>query len=199
LRITTKAKAMEVRKIEADIQVRKAGDDVEFVISTSAIDRHGTIINPEGWDLKSFRSNPIMAYQHNTHSTDPDDILGTWEIRVEDGQLVGKPVFEPSELNEKADKVRRKVEHGTLRAVSVGFIPRAWHWGDKKKGERSDVLYLDENELLEVSIVAVPSNPEALKRSVDELRKEIPAPKVEQEKVNSLEVAKARLIVNNLK
>jgi HK97 family phage prohead protease len=190
---------MEVRKIEADIQVRKAGDDVEFVISTAAIDRHGTIINPEGWDLKSFRSNPIMAYQHNTHSTDPDDILGTWEIRVEDGQLVGKPVFEPSELNEKADKVRRKVEHGTLRAVSVGFIPRSWHWGDKKKGERSDVLYLDENELLEVSIVAVPSNPEALKRSADELRKEIPAPENEPEKVNSLEVAKARLIVNNLK
>lgn len=190
---------MEVRRVEADIQVRGEGTETEFVISTSKVDRHGTVISGTGWDLSNFRANPIMAFQHNTSSTDPDDIIGTWDIRVEGGQLIGKPIYEPEELNPKADKIRRKVEHGTLRAVSVGFIPREWHWGDEKKGESRDVLYLDKNELLEVSIVAVPSNPDALKRSFEDLKNDIPKPVEQEEKRNSLDVLKARLIVNQLK
>ena len=165
------------RNIEAEIEVRKDEDGShEFVISTAAVDRHGTIINSEGWDLSAFRSNPIMAYQHDTHSSDPDNIIGTWDVRIEDGKLVGKPNYEPAELNPKADKIRRKVEHGTLRAVSVGFIPKEYHWGNRSKGEDPDTLYLDKNELLEVSIVAVPSNPESLKRSTEELMQEMPKP-----------------------
>jgi HK97 family phage prohead protease len=185
---------MEIRRIEADIEVRNG----EFVISTAGVDRHGTIISPDGWDLANFRQNPIMAYQHNTNSTDPDDILGTWEIRVENGQLVGTPNFEPADINPKAEKVRAKVDHGTLRAVSVGFIPRKYHWGDKAKGERSDVLYLDENELLEVSIVAVPSNPDALKRSIQDIREAIPKPTEPEIETYSRTNAKARLSILNL-
>lgn len=195
-----------VRRFEADIQVRGAGDSLEFVISTASVDRHGTVLNPDGWELDRFRANPVMAYQHDTHSTDPDDILGTWDLRVEGGQLIGKPVFEPAELNAKADKVRRKIEHGTLRAVSVGFIPKKYHWGREADGERKDVLYLDQNELLEVSIVAVPSNPDALRRSADQLRNEIPQPEAEPAPAapnpvqdNVLEIAKARTIVHRLK
>ncbi len=164
---------MQVRNIEAEIEIRESADGHEFVISTNAVDRHGTVINSEGWDLTKFRSNPIMAYQHNTHSSDPDDIIGTWDVRIEGGKLIGKPNYEPAELNAKADKIRRKVEHGTIRAVSVGFIPQEYHWGTRKNGEDPDVLYLDKNELLEVSIVAVPSNPESLKRSADELKREV--------------------------
>ena len=190
---------MEVRKINAEIQVRKTGEDIEFVISTASVDRHGTVLDPNGWMLDNFRSNPIMAYQHNTHSTDPDDIIGTWDLRIENGQLVGKPIFEDAELNPKADKIRREIEAGTLRAVSVGFIPTDARWGTKSRGEDPNVLYLDQNELLEVSIVAVPSNPDALKRSVEDLRNEFPKPKeVEEVKIN-LDVQKARVFVNRLK
>lgn len=189
---------MEVRKINAEINVRKTGEDIEFVISTASVDRHGTVLDPNGWILDNFRNNPIMAYQHNTHSTDPDDIIGTWDLRIEGGQLIGKPIFEDAELNPKADKIRRKIEAGTLRAVSVGFIPTEYRWGQKSRGEDEDVLYLERNELLEVSVVAVPSNPDALKRSVDDIRKEFPKPKeVEEVKIN-LDVQKARVFVNRL-
>ena len=118
-------------------------------------------------------------------------------------QLVGKPNFEDADLNPKADKIRRKIEAGTLRAVSVGFMPLEYHWGDKRNGENEEVLYLDKNALLEVSIVAVPSNPEALKRSVEGIINEIPKPQPEQEAVvekkKGLGVEKARLIVNQNK
>ena len=196
---------MDKRNIQADIEVRAAEDGMEFVISTASVDRHGTVINPNGWELEAFRANPIMAFQHNTGSTDPDDILGTWDIRMErdaDGSsvMIGKPNFEDAELNPKADKIRRKIEAGTLRAVSVGFIPMEYHWGERSAGESEDVLYLDRNALLEVSIVAVPSNPEALKRNAEELMAGIEKPTKELEseeiKKKGLGVEKARLIVN---
>jgi HK97 family phage prohead protease len=202
---------MDKRNIQADIEVRAAEGGMEFVISTASVDRHGTVINPNGWELDSFRANPIMAFQHNTGSTDPDDILGTWDIRMErdaDGRnlLVGKPNFEDAELNPKADKIRRKIEAGTLRAVSVGFIPMEYHWGERKAGEDEEVLYLDRNALLEVSIVAVPSNPEALKRNAEELMERYQKPRkpkkedeIEGLKKKGLGIEKARLIVNTNK
>jgi HK97 family phage prohead protease len=187
---------MEQRKISAEIEARGTGEDMEFVISTASVDRHGTVLDPNGWNLDNFNRNPIMAYQHNTNSTDPDDIIGTWELRVEGGQLIGKPKFEPEEINPKAEKIRRKIEHGTIRAVSVGFIPQEYRWGQKSRGEDVDVLYLEKNELLEVSVVAVPSNPDALKRSVEDIKKEFPKPM--EEKVN-LDVERGRVFINRFK
>lgn len=173
---------MQQRNIDLSAEVRKIGDDKhEFVASTDAVDRHGTILSPDGWMLDSFRANPIMAYQHNTHSTEPDDILGTWDVRVENGKLIVTANYDTE--NEKAMKIKRKVDNGILRAVSVGFIPHEYRWGQKSKGESEDVMYLERNELLEVSIVAVPSNPEALKRSCEELMQEIPKPEPTPEPV----------------
>lgn len=185
---------METRKFDMGVEIRAREDgEREFVISTGGLDRHGTVINPGGWILDNFRANPVMPYQHRSGSNDPDDILGTWEIRVEGDKLVGVPKFEPSDINPKAEKVRRKVEHGTLRAVSVGFIPKEWHWGVRKAGEDPDTLYLDKNELLEVSIVAIPSNPESLSRSAEDLRTALPKPEPEPEPVNDKGRYAARL------
>lgn len=175
---------------------------IEFVMSTESVDRHGTVLRQSGWDLSAFQRNPVMAYQHDTRSTDPDDYLGTWEdVRVEEGRLVGRPNFEPAEVNPKADKIRRKVEHGTLRSVSVGFVPKEAHWGEKERGEDPDVLYFDRMELLEVSIVGIPSNPDAVRRSMDDLVAEFPkkeAPEQTEDKPG-LTNQEARLIYYKLK
>lgn len=162
--------------LQTQIRYKEDGD-IEFVLSSDSVDRHGTVIKQDGWDLTAFLRNPVMAYQHDTRSTDPDDFIGTWDnIRVENGQLVGTPNFEPADLNPKAEKIRRKVEHGTIRSASVGFIPREAHWGKKDRGENPDVLYFDRMELLEVSLVGIPSNPDAVKRSIDELVAKYPKP-----------------------
>lgn len=170
-----------MKKLEA--QIRKQGDNtIEFVLSSEKVDRHGTVIRADAWDLTSFRKNPVMAYQHSTNSTDPDDYLGTLEdVRIHEGKLVGTPAFEPEDLNPKADKVRRKVEHGTIRSVSVGFVPHAAHWGDQKRNEDPEVLYFDKVELLEVSIVGIPSNTDAVRRTYEELIREFPKPEAVKE------------------
>jgi HK97 family phage prohead protease len=183
-----------MKKLEA--QIRKREDNsIEFIMSTESVDRHGTVLRADGWNLDAFKRNPVMAYQHNTHSSDPDDFIGTWEdVRVENGKLVGVPNFEPEEINPKAEKIKRKVEHGTFRSVSVGFIPREAHWGDKKRNEDPEILYFDRMDLLEVSIVGIPSNPDAVKRSYEELVRDFPKPEqVEETEDKGRSVLEARL------
>ena len=160
--------------LQTQIRIKEDGD-IEFILSSDTVDRHGTVLRQDGWDLRSFMKNPVMAYQHDTRSTDPDDFIGTWtNIRVENGQLLGTPNFEPEDLNPKAEKIRRKVEHGTIRSASVGFIPIEAHWGKRDAGEDPDVLYFDRMELLEVSLVGIPSNPDAVKRSFESLVERFP-------------------------
>jgi hypothetical protein len=119
--------------------VRAVADDdsrtAEFVISTESVDRHGTSIMLNGWDLSNYQRNPIVAYQHQAINTDnPDNIIGTGEVRMEDGALVATVRFESGDINPLAEKIYRKVQNGTLRATSVGFLPIDGTWGIKTGG-----------------------------------------------------------------
>ena len=55
---------------------------IPFIASTSAEDRHGTVLNQSNWDLKNYNLNPIIGYQHNVYggdmcnAPDPDDVIG---------------------------------------------------------------------------------------------------------------------------
>jgi len=123
---------------------------------------------------------------HDTSNrADPDKIIGKGMARMEGGKLIGDVEFEPIELNTLADKVRRKVDFGSLKATSVGFIPKRAHWGDEERNEDPDVLYFDEVELIEFSIVNIPSNPKALKRSamLDEFIQGVPKPEARQDNI----------------
>lgn len=165
-------------RFSAPATIRAKEEDAhEFVISDDTLDRHGTVIPIEAWDLENYKKNPIVAYSHDTTGwSGPDSIIGRSEVRIEDGKLIGKVFYEPAELNPLADKIRKKVDFGTLSATSVGFHWKKGHWGDERKGEDPEIYYFDEVELLEFSIVNIPSNPNALKRTLIELLKENPNP-----------------------
>jgi HK97 family phage major capsid protein/HK97 family phage prohead protease len=122
-------------------------DDLEYVISDMTQDRHGTVLDPDAWNLSNFRKNPIALFNHN-----PNFIVGNWEkVRAEGNKLIGRLKLLPKGVSYRLDEIRAAVEAGVLRAVSVGFLPR---------GPESDRL--SKMELLEVSLVSVPSNPNAL-------------------------------------
>jgi HK97 family phage prohead protease len=143
---------------------------VEFVASTGAVDTYGTVLPPDMWDLNRYARNGVVGYQHDIYySDDPDNVIGRGEAYVEDGELRIRIYFEPAELNKKADKVYRKVLFGSINAVSVGFRATGQgHWGRKDAGEDPEVYYYNGQELMEVSVVNVPSNPDATKRSAAE-------------------------------
>lgn len=155
---------LELRAIDEEHRM------VEFVASTGAVDTYGTVLPPDLWDLSRYARNGVVGYQHDIYySDDPDNVIGRGEAYTANGELLIRIFFEPAELNPKADKVYRKVLFGSINAVSVGFRATApGHWGRKADGEDPDVYYYNGQELMEVSVVNVPSNPDAVKRSAAE-------------------------------
>jgi hypothetical protein len=144
---------------------------VEFVISTEAVDTYGTVFKVDGFDLTRYEKNPVVTYNHDDWSSNPDMVLGTSEIRKENGQLIAKAYFEDFEndMNEIAEKVWRKIKKGTLRMASIFAYATEGHWGDESKGESRDVYYFDRSELFGWSVVTHGANPDALKRSSEEI------------------------------
>lgn len=188
---------------EEMIQNREA----EFVISTEAVDSYNTVFKSDGWDLTRYEKNPVVLYAHRSWSDDPDAVIGTSEVRIDTKtkELIAKVRFETEDVNEKADKIFKKVTAGTLRMASVGAIPLEWRMGDVSKGEDKNVLYFTKAQLYEWSIVPVGSNPDALKRSnqcIEEIRSELAKtiqvdnPENVSGQNNGLTVRKARSIVN---
>lgn len=159
----------EIRKIDEESRT------VEFVASDNSVDSYGTVIPVDKWDLTRFASNGIIGYMHDvygaswTKSADPDDVIGKGVAFIEDEKLIVRITFEPADLNPRADKIFRKLQFGSLHAVSVGFRATAkGHMGDEERGEDPKVYYYAGQELLEVSVVNIPSNANALKRSIEE-------------------------------
>lgn len=148
---------------EEQIENRQA----EFVISSETPDTYGTVFKIDGWELERYALNPVVLYAHKSYSDDPDMVIGTSVVRVENGELIATVTFENAEDNPLAEKVFRKVQNGTLRMASIGADIHDWHWGDFDEGENPDLLYFDRQSLLEWSIVPIGSNPDALKRSAE--------------------------------
>lgn len=163
------------------VSVREVNEEkrtVDFVISTDAIDRHTTVLSADGWVTDAYMRNPIFGYQHEVYGSmfnksDPDDVIGkgikTWQ---EKGETMLRVEFEPKEINEKAEKLFRKVLFGSLGSVSVGFLPLPGEHGETKitklkSGKEIEVFYYGKRELLEVSLVNIPSNREAQKRAYE--------------------------------
>ncbi len=180
----------EVRNI--DLKERTA----EFVISSARKDRHGTSLNMKNWNLDNYRANPIVGYQHDVYGGgmcpgSPTDeakkVIGyapdVWieengkrlfngqEIRdanEEDLKLVSKIKFESVKEtdNDLAEMLLKKVNFGSIRSTSVGFVPLKDEKG--KTGEERDdgVFKYHGQELLEFSLVNIPSNPDAIKKEL---------------------------------
>ena len=128
----------------------------EFTASTEDIDRDGENIIASGWDLKNFKKNPVIMYGHDYRGLPIGRSPKVW---IENGSLKNRVEFPPDGIYDFADIVRRLVDAGYLKAESVGFIPIEWEDGDGAKGPKRSYK---KAELLEISIVPIPSNPNAL-------------------------------------
>jgi len=142
---------MELR-LKASAAPPPADDPLEFVMSDGSVDRMGDVIEPEGWQLDRFRSNPIALFGHN-----PGFPIGRWrDVGVRKGQLTGSlELMDP--VSDRLREIHTAVKAGVLRAVSVGF-----HSDKAEPLGKSGGLRFTEAELVECSLVSVPANPNAL-------------------------------------
>ena len=151
--------------------------EIPFEVSNGSKDRHNTVLNPAKWELENYRKNPIVGYMHAPVDgfllkSDPDHVIGVdKDSHVEgkgmSGKLVGILKFDPAEINLLAEKVFRKVLLGSLRAASATFLEVGkgmWGQGDQGQGGSNETYYFSGQELIEWSIVNIPSNPGTGKR-----------------------------------
>lgn len=114
---------------------------------------YGFYVLTSGISLARFEKNPVMLDGHfiSNHA-----VIGKWiNIQLEGTRLTMLPDFDTED--ETAAKIAGKVERGFIKGCSMGII---WHPDDLEW--IGDKLVLTKCELYEVSIVAVPSNPNAI-------------------------------------
>jgi len=153
---------MYIKNLQCEI-LRDKGNDrpvVSFIASTANADRYGDVINQRGWDLSKYRKNPVILLNHNANALP----IGRGEVDVVDGELMVDVEFDMDDP--QAKEIARKTKAGFLNAVSVGFNPldatprnmlEKSHPAYGQSGQ-----YFDRAELLEISIVTIPANGEAV-------------------------------------
>jgi HK97 family phage prohead protease len=159
---TGKQKPQSAIRLVAPMQepvVAQEGRTVSFVFSDSSVDRYGDTIDARGWVLDNFKANPVALFGHDANSV--ENVIGNARnVRVEGNRLIGDIEFMPAETNPNAEVVYQMVKGGYLKTVSVGFQPLEWHLTKDKN--RPGGVDFRKQELLEISIVPIPANPNAL-------------------------------------
>ena len=130
---------------------------LEFIGTTEVPDRDGEVIRAEAWQVDRYTKNPVVQW---AHQYDKPPIGRTLSIRQnKKKETIFEIEFVEKETYEFADTIYKLCKGGFLNATSVGFIPIEYEKG-KKESDATRVF--TKVELLEISIVPVPSNPEAL-------------------------------------
>ncbi len=164
---------MEDELIQSDTGgfLRAAGNDdvLRFRASTDMIDRHRSIVKQGGIDTEHYSGAFLWG-----HDSFKGMFGGTPDIKNNLGKVIGKNLttFERggkeaqatdidvrfSKVNPFAVLAQGMVREGILGNTSIAFIPKKAHREDV---DGEEIRVYDKVELLEISLVPVPSNPEA--------------------------------------
>lgn len=141
-----------------DTAIDPLNREASFIASDGTTDRFGDVLEPGGWDLKSFKRNPQFLWQHDVRTP-----IGTVpSIRVKDDRLVARVRFIEQGVSTLADQLFKLVQIGQLCAVSIGARALTEPEPIRDKHDNITGFLYKSMELLELSLVSVPANPNAL-------------------------------------
>jgi len=129
--------------------------------STDAVDSYNEIVRPSAFysSLSSYLQHPILLFGHDWYSKP----IG----KVTKAEITERGLFIEAEIADTADgqDVKNLIEFGILKAFSIGFQLRKGGYVETGDGQPNEITDLD---LLEISVVNVPANREAL---IEEVKK----------------------------
>lgn len=142
---------MKFKRLQLKGLVEKANEKdgilTVAVATDGSIDRDGEVIQPDAWNFDNFLKNPVLLYAHDYRSEPIGKVIS---IQKDGDRILFQPQF-AIDLSERAARIFRMYKEGFLNAFSVGFNPT------ERKGN-----IFTKVELLEISAVPVPANPNAL-------------------------------------
>lgn len=137
---------------------------IRFIGSDESVDRDGDTISIDGWELGNYIKNPVVLYAHDRFGMP----VGKADVTVD--RLARQLIFDvkfpsiaelssdptnPSEHALMVDAIYNMAKSGILNTVSVGF--RGIEYEPTATGRS-----YTKQELMEVSIVPIPANPNAV-------------------------------------
>jgi len=162
------------------------GITAHFIASDGSVDRMGDTIDPNGWRLSAFKKNPVILYGHDSGSL---PVGRATSVGVQSGKLMVGVKFASTGIGRS---IAGLVHKGFLNAVSVGFAPISYDFA--KTPGRAGGIDFKSQELLEVSIVPIPANANALLVGIAEGNKGFNAIKLKEQsrRERELELLKLR-------
>ena len=159
-------------KHPSDIKVRKSSEVGEvitneeprtltFTITSDSVDRDEDKIDINGWNLEYYLKSPVVLWSHDDSSLPIGKVV---DIQRSDNKLKAKVEFADKELNPFAEQVYQLAKSGFLNATSVGFKPIEYDMTSEPERSKGYLPGIDykKQELMELSIVNVGSNRDAL-------------------------------------
>jgi hypothetical protein len=121
-----------------------------FILNDDAVQNsYGFFILTSGGKLDRFKSNPVMLSDHVNKN---ENVIGNWlNLEVINGIIQAEPNFDTA--RPIGLEISGQVERDFIKGASMGILP---NWDSMERV--GDKLILKEWELVEASIVPVPSN-----------------------------------------
>lgn len=139
---------------------------MRFVASTENVARDGLAIAADGWQLANYRKNPIVLWAHDYFGNRPP--IGRADVKVDGKELLADITFDAGDPF--AADIERKYRQGFLSAVSVGWDTIELDGKKPEPGDLANIFFggaaghtVTKAELLDISAVPVPGDPDALK------------------------------------
>lgn len=129
---------------------------IEGYANTSGKDRVGDIVLPEAFEkcLPTYQKNPVILLNH-----DWNDVIG----RCVHQEITDKGLFIKARISDTRDDIKTLIREGCYSTFSIGYNEI-----DADYDESTKTKYIKQLELLEISVVSVPANTEAMFTQVTE-------------------------------
>lgn len=145
---------------------------ITFIGSNEKEDRDGDTISLDGWVIDNYMKNPVVHYGHDWGAVPIARTKRIWkdknlralmfEIEFPTIEEISSNPDTPSEHALRVDAIYNMAKLGYINAVSVGFrgLEREAIYAEGS----NQILgwYFTKQELMELSLVDIPANPDAL-------------------------------------
>jgi HK97 family phage prohead protease len=151
------APKMKMKRLQVELTdavVTKGADGGECIITgyanTSSKDRVGDVVDPKAFEksLPTYMKNPVLLANHNW-----EDIIGL----VQSALVDEKGLKITARISDTRADIKTLIREKCLRTFSIGYNEI-----DADYDEATKTKFVKELELLEISVVTVPANAEAL-------------------------------------
>ena len=132
----------------------------EAIISTERVNSYGSRVITAGIDYSQYEKNPVLLYMHRRGRKEDMPIGIMTNIREENGILYGTPKFDDDTEDER--NISKKWYRGTLRMLSAGLDVLEWSEAPEMLMAGQTRPTVTKSKLIEVSVVDIGSNDDAL-------------------------------------